>query len=133
MPNTCVPITLSVPPFFLAEMDALFGKPGRVFPSQQRTANSRWPRVTWTVNRQHRVRMTERAKGLAAELRARVATLEAFATDEGAKVLAEVAGAPGRVVGFLPGRRGQVWSFICPKERLAALQALASVLADNPT
>lgn len=133
MPHTTAPITLSVPLFFMEEMNAFFGKPGRVFPSQQATANSRWPRTTWTIPRMHRDRLSERAKDLAAELRARVATLEVFATDEGAQVLAEVAGAPGRVVGFLPNRRGQVWSFICPKERLATLQALASVLADNPT
>lgn len=133
MPNTHKPITLSVPPFYVEEMNRYFGKPGRVFPSQQGTANSRWPRVTWSVHRYNHALFIERARDLAADMRARVATLEVFATDEGAKVLAEVAGAPGRVVGLLPNRRGQVWSFICPKERLEALQALASVLADNPT
>jgi len=133
MTHSTRPLTLSVPPPYVAEMDALLGKQGRVFPSQQMTACRLWPRVTWVLNRHKLADIHTRAVALAANLRDRMTTLEVYATDEGAKVLGEVAGSPGRAVGIMPDGRGLIWAFVTPRDRLVPLQALATLLADDPT
>ena len=125
MPNTTYTLTMAVPAVFLDEMNKFIGKPGKIYPSQQdRTYDPWYPRYTWAISRKKRAEIHDRAICLAAEMRARMETVQVHVPPHGgvAKILEEVAGRPGKLV------RGDFFTFRVPRDRVQAFTDLATLL-----